>query len=142
MSLRGLQNDLLELNDRIFRETKFRTEQFAINFVDFLVDESPVDTSNLISNYQVSVGTPASDVVLPHVPGFAGSTRNASGTITRLEAQFELAGRRVGQTIFVTNNVDYLEALNSNTQRSDNGFLERSFEMAIVKTESMPFRLT
>lgn len=71
--------------------------------VETLVYITPVDTSEHLSNWQVNLGNPAADALPPYFVGDRGSTRGASAQEAIAEAAAELAFKKPGQPIFISN---------------------------------------
>ena len=93
---------------------------------------TPVDTGKARSNWQVGIGAPPSGVVSPYAPGRhlgLGETGNANGAI--YAGQSVLRVSDPDQTIYIGNNVHYLEKLNDGfSPQAGAGFVERAFERA------------
>lgn len=99
----------------------------AILIVSDLVFVTPVDTSQALSNWQVSLNTPVSSPIGPYSPGFFGSTQGASAHATIRAAKAVLARKRPGDVIYISNVLDYIVDLNNGTSRQrPAGFVERS----------------
>lgn len=75
----------------------------ALAAVETLVEITPVDTSEHLSNWQVFLNNPAPDALPPHVPGTRGSTRGASSRVAIAEARAELKFKKPGQPIWISN---------------------------------------
>lgn len=73
--------------------------------------ETPVDTSQALSNWQVGVGAAVRSFINPHSPGKAGSTRRSSASRAVDLARSALSGRKVGQVIYLSNNAPYIRKL-------------------------------
>lgn len=71
--------------------------------VETLVEITPVDTSEHLSNWQVSLGSPIISPVTPYFPGSLGSTRSASSRAAIAEARAVLAHKQPKEPIFVSN---------------------------------------
>lgn len=71
--------------------------------VETLVYVTPVDTSEHLSNWQVNLNNPAPDALPPYVPGSRGSTRGASAQQAIAEAERELAYKKPGQPLWISN---------------------------------------
>jgi|ERR1044072_121137 hypothetical protein len=99
----------------------------ALTIIYELAYRTPVDTSQAISNWQVTLGAPASNTILPHYPGKFGSTYSASAAETVSIARLVLKTKKPGQAIFISNNLPYIKKLNdgSSTQ-APAGFIERA----------------
>lgn len=128
MTLRSLQNDFDGLFDRIEQAVVLHSREVALTFVSRVTAHARVDTSQLISNFQVSVGSRELSVIEAFVPGGAGLTGPASRSIAIGEAEFELESKvRIGQDIYVVNNVEYL------LEDIDIG---RTFEFSAIEAEN------
>lgn len=105
--------------------------QFAKHVAETIVTElarvTPVDTSQAISNWTVTLDSPASEFVGPHYPGHHGSTYTASSEETILLGKIALLKKKPGQSIFITNNADYIRDLNDGSSpQQEAGFVERA----------------
>ena len=136
MSLRRLANDIRRLPERIELAVIEEVKDFALSVVDIGTINSPVDTSRLISNYHISVGSSSEQVFEAAVEGQLGSTSSASRSVTLLEAEADLAAKTaIGQDVYVVNNTEYLLERNQ-----ADGFLDRIFSEAVVRAQSRIFR--
>ena len=109
----------------------------VINFVEIVTARAPVDTSKLISNFQVSVGSAINTQIDAITEGRAGSTASSTRAAVISRSRTALRGKPVGQPIYVTNNVDYLE----DQDRDKGGFLQPSFQAAIARAEATGLKL-
>ena len=99
----------------------------ALTIVGDLAFKTPVDTSQALSNWIVTLETPSSDKIKPHFPGEGGSTQKASAAETTNQARKMLAGKKPGQRIFITNNLPYIRRLNDGySKQAPAGFVERA----------------
>lgn len=89
--------------------------QVAIAVVDHLAFNTPVDTSQALSNWIVTLGSGTNLVRPPFVPGLFGSTQYQSAQQTVLAARTILKNKKPGQTIYITNNQPYIRPLNEGT---------------------------
>ena len=136
MSLKRLARDIQKLPDRIEAAVVQEVKDFALSVVDIGTLNSPVDTSKLISNYQISVGSSTEAVLEAAIDGSRGSTSSASRSVTLLEAEADLASKTaVGQDVYVVNNTEYLLERNQG-----DGFLDNVFQEAVVRAQSRPFK--
>jgi len=79
----------------------------VINLIEEFGEASPADTSKLVSNWQASLNVPAG-VIDAHVPGKKGSTKGQSLGVAIRNARQILASADENDTIFVSNQVEYL----------------------------------
>ncbi len=116
---------------RIEKELPDRVSVLTINTTlelteDLAARETPVDTSQALSNWTVSLARPRS-FIPPHSPGKGGSTRGASASKVLTLARAALAGRKVGQLIYLSNNAPYIRRLNQGySKQAPAGFVEGS----------------
>ncbi len=99
-----------------------------------LTETTPVDTSKALSNWRVNVGNPVRAEIEAHFLGQRGSTREQSALETVAIGVRQLAARKYGEAIFISNNADYIEDLNRGTSRQQPkpGFVERAVERGIA----------
>lgn len=99
----------------------------AETIVKELAQNTPVDTSQAISNWTVTFDSPATEFVGPHYPGEMGSTFSISSAETVMLAKVVLLKKKPGQSIFITNNADYIRDLNDGSSPQEPaGFVERA----------------
>ena len=94
-------------------------KRLALAIDQAVVLETPVDIGRARSNWTVALGSPHTGQRAPYAPGDhlgKGEGSNAAGAIQ--QAQQEILGRKPQQTIFISNNVDYIGILNSSETRS------------------------
>lgn len=103
--------------DNVPREVSRVMKKTALAVDQTVVMATPVDTGRARSNWIVSLGEPAEATRDPYAPLPAGKdaskvseSGNAAGAIN--QAKETVAGHRGGQTIYVTNNLPYIERLN------------------------------
>ena len=83
-------------------------KQAASILVTRLVYNTPVDTSQALSNYLVGINSPVRYMVPARVPGTKGSTAAASSAQTIQDAESVIAMSLPGDEIYVTNSADYI----------------------------------
>lgn len=131
---------------------------YAIAVADaILVDlsyETPADTGLAISNWQVTLDAPALSLVPAFAPSPKGHTRKglwehkvpptltqlANAPLTLDAGRIVLRAKQPGHPIFITNNLEYIQELNSGTSlQSPAGFVERAEILAaqIVQQRSV-----
>lgn len=99
----------------------------AITIVTELATVTPVDTSQAISNWTVTLDDPSKAFVGPHYPGERGSTYQASSQETIMNAKIALLKKKPGQKIYITNNAPYIRKLNDGSSpQQAAGFVERA----------------
>jgi hypothetical protein len=104
-----------------------RAVAVALAMVGELAYHTPVDTSQALSNWDVTLDSPATGKHGPHFRGAGGSTLRQSAAETLAIAKRILAGKKPGQRIYITNNQPYIRKLNDGTHsKQPGGFLERA----------------
>lgn len=103
----------------------------ALAAVVYLTDQTPVDTTRALSNWQVGLGRPFMFDIGPFVPGFGGSTKAASRQQAISTARYLLSLRRPGTTIYISNNAPYIRRLNDGwSLQNAGGFVESAVLVA------------
>lgn len=105
--------------DRVVRSVALAADQ-AVVFA------TPVDKGVARSNWRVSVGTPSVGTIGAYSPGDGlgiGEAANAQAAIA--QALAAIAARRPGQSIFIVNNLPYIQRLNDGSSaQAPAGFVE------------------
>jgi len=129
-----MAKSLLDLADRLEKKAKAIDEAASQNAVDTalaivgdLAYKTPVDTSQALSNWIVTLESPSGQQIKPHFPGSQGSTQRASAAETLNLAKLVLRNKKPGQAIFITNNLPYIRRLNDgHSTQTPAGFVERA----------------
>lgn len=127
-----MANDLLSLAVSLEGKAKAIDEAASKTAVDTamaivgdLAYKTPVDTSQALSNWRVTLDSPATGTIAPHYPGIQGSSQRASAAETINAAKSVLANKKPGQAIFITNNLPYIKRLNDGySAQAPAGFVE------------------
>lgn len=120
-NLRGIEKLLRGAADRVETAHNERVKKAALAMVVYLVNQTPVDTSQALSNWIVSLGSVDRSFIGPWVPGIAGSTRAASAAEAIALARLILADKKAGQRVFIVNNAPYIRRLNEGSSRQHPG---------------------
>ena len=129
-----MAKSLLDLANSLERKAKAIDEaasktavDTALAIVGDLAYKTPVDTSQALSNWIVTLDAPATERIDPHYPGEGGSTQRSSAAETLNQAKAVLANKKPGQAIFITNNLPYIKRLNDGySAQAPAGFVERA----------------
>lgn len=105
-----------------------------------VVIATPVDTGRARSNWQAAIGGPVSGFMPEaYVPGKEGSTGAANVQAATDQARGVIAGYKAGQTIHITNNLDYIGALNRGTSaQAARGFVQTAILTGIAAVRAAP----
>lgn len=102
-----------------------------------LVSHTPVDVTTAMSNWQVQLHSPASGIIPAHNPGERGSTQGMSAETTLRLAASILSAKQPGESIWISNNVTYIEDLDRGTSKQEPaGFFERAALLGRKTVES------
>lgn len=102
----------------MLRTASQRVKRAAILIDQTLVAATPVDTGRARSNWIVTLGVPSAASRLPMSP-----------TEALREGESVINGWRPGQSIFITNNLNYISKLNAGSSaQAPAGFVERAVE--------------
>lgn len=129
---------LFDLADRMDKEAakiNKAASDAAIFMAETLVAElaytTPVDTSQALSSWIVTLEAPSKDRKFPHYYGEFGSSQAASAAETIRLAKEALKNKKPGQAIWITNNQPYIVRLNQGwSQQQPAGFIERAILIA------------
>ena len=107
-------SDLAKLMESLAEEAEEHASDVAVEvalaMVNQLAYSTPVDTSEALSNWQISFA-PITAAIPAHTEGEKGSTQRSSAQETVRRAQRMLANRAPGQTIYVGNAAPHIYAL-------------------------------
>jgi hypothetical protein len=115
-------------------------QHVAATAVRHLVNITPVDTSQALSNWQVGLGFPAVFPVSAYFEGKGGSTKRQSAGAAYDEALAVINLSKPGQPIYLSNVLPYIQALDggSSTQHPG-GFVRASTIVGIASLRSFKF---
>lgn len=126
-TLRGLADKLEKRAAKLDEQASRLAVKAAETIVGDLVNVTPVDTSQALSNWQVGTGSPVDSAIAPHFPGEAGSTQGASASTALAEARAMLKTKKPGQVIYISNVLRYIGRLNDgSSKQAPAGFVERA----------------
>ena len=112
MALKNLSNRLQKRIEKIADNSRV-VKKVATAVLESLVENTPVDTSKAISNYQVSIGVPKTNVREAFFPGKRGLTKSQSGAETIKRGKAVIETRKNGEDIYIVNNAPYVAELDS-----------------------------
>lgn len=126
-TLLDLANDVDKLGEKIAQSASDHAVKTALTIVGDLVYHTPVDTSQALSNWDVTIGAPVSDPHGPYFAGQHGSTQRQSAAQALNVAKETLKDKKPGQSIFIANTLPYIRRLNDgHSQQVPAGFIERA----------------
>ncbi len=124
-TLKGLAKRLNDRADGLEEEASKHAVKVAETIVASLAYDTPVDTSQALSNWQVGVGVPVAADRPPFYPGERGSTYKQSADATVEAARVRLAAKKPGETIYISNLLPYIRKLNGGSSKQHpGGFVE------------------
>lgn len=99
----------------------------ATAIVTDLISVTPVDSSQALSNWQLSLNVPVGSRIDAYFTGVHGSTQELSGASALAKARSILATKKPGQVIFISNVLPYIQRLNEGySGQAPAGYVERS----------------
>jgi len=141
--------DLLYLAKRC-RELPHEIEQAASDLASEvgrrihadLLSVTPVDTSEALSNWMLTIDEPWSVPLPPHVPGMFGSTQSESINAGLQQGEQQLALKKPGDAIFITNNAPHIRLLNDgSSKQAPAGFVQRAVLFGRKTAETIGLKL-
>lgn len=126
-TLLDLANDIDKLNGEVSKAASDHAVKVTLTILGDLVYKTPVDTSQALSNWDVTIGAPADDPHGAYFAGKHGSTYQQSAAQALAAAKDTLKHKKPGQTIYIANNLPYIRSLNSGSSAQvPAGFVERA----------------
>lgn len=99
----------------------------AEEIITDLIIKNPVDTSLALSNWQISFDNPAQNELQAYYLGKFGSTRALSSRAAINSALYDLATKKPGVKIYISNLTPYIVDLNNgSSMQQPAGFVERA----------------
>lgn len=111
--LRRLARQVQEINDGLEERANGLAVRAANTLVGYLAFNTPVDTSQALSNWQIGINGPVQTDIQPHFPGDLGSTQRPSANETIRLARARLRTKLPGQDIYVSNPLPYIGLLDA-----------------------------
>lgn len=105
---RALRATAATLKDDVNAITK-RVTTYA---VQRLIYETPVDTSQALSNWRVNVKFIITGTLPAYFVGSEGSTKAVSASIALSAAKQQIMRKKYGMSLTISNNLDYIVELN------------------------------
>ncbi len=140
-TLLDLADSMDKLADEIGKAASDHAVKTALTIVGDLVYHTPVDTSQALSNWDVTIGAPADDPHGPYVAGKHGSTQRQSAAQALAMAKRTLEDKKPGQSIFIANNLPYIVPLNQGSSAQvPAGFVERAVLLGRKMKAKFKFR--
>ncbi len=139
-TLTGLSKSLKLRLSTLDKKVSEVAKQVAFNVAVDLISVTPVDTSNALSNWQVSLNEPVSKEINPYFPGLFGSTESQSENAAFSAAKSILDQKKPGEVIFISNVVDYIVDLDRGSSRQEpSGFVYRA--VALGRSQAKRIRI-
>lgn len=114
----------------------------ALEIVNSLAHNTPVDTSQALSSWLVTLDQPSTIVGTAYYPGDHGSTQQISAAQTVNQALTVLGQKKPGQTIYITNNQPYIALLDAGTHSTQPGnFVARALLVARLAAAKITLNL-
>lgn len=116
-------NNLADNADQLADEAKARV---ALAILKQLVADTPVDTSQALSNWRVGTGSTPPPIPA-YYAGAQGSTRAASLAAAISAAEAAIAANKTADVLVIFNAVPYIRRLNEGSSRqAPAGFIEKA----------------
>lgn len=144
-SLGTLSSFFREVGDMVEKGAVAKVRAGSQTILRDLVDNTPVDTSQALSNWIVSTGVPSNVQRNAISPGKKGSTATGSRLATIAIGNADLARqlRRSTDVVFITNNEDYIVELDEGySPQQPPGFVDRAAALGAeaIRTERLLLR--
>jgi hypothetical protein len=138
MTLDEFSHRISQLGDNVVRNANDIKKEATRTLVRELTTHTPADVGTAISNWQVSKGGPAVGTIAAYAPGKYGSTATQNAVAAQNEADAIIEGTLPGQDLHTTNNLRYIDILNSGYSRqAPAGFVEAGINVAINEIQTI-----
>lgn len=125
--LADLQKRMYAKADKVASVGNEAKKHVANAIVKYLVNITPVDTSQALSNWQARDGSPVLSAIGAYSPGFMGSTQSASAQAAMEAAAQVIALAKPGETIYLSNVLPYIKPLDQgSSSQHPGGFVHAS----------------
>lgn len=142
VNLLDLANRMQKLKERIPQAASDLASSVARVVQKDLVTVTPVDESTALSNWVLTTEEPFALQLDAYVPGQQGSTREESGQLALAQGEQQLALKKPGDPIYITNNLPYIRRLNEGySDQEPAGFVERAALLGRKTVESVGLKL-
>lgn len=104
-----------------------------------IADNTPVDTTLAVSNWQVSTTSPLQSQIGPAVPNSKfGSGAAAARAVVKTRAAGKLTGARSLKNIYITNNVPYITVLEyGDSKHRPSGMVAKGLQAMALRASSI-----
>lgn len=142
-NLGGFSKKMRKASKVVFTNADKLVRDVAEAVLQAVVTDTPVDTGQAKSNWIVSIETPASGTRDAYVPGTKGSTAVENIIATVEIGREKLTAYTSGQEIHITNNLDYISALNdgSISKQAPPDFVQKAILEALLKVQVAGFTI-
>lgn len=128
-TLLKIAEDMQELTVVVKLRARELTKFVSLRMLQYLAEQTPVDTSKAISNWRVALGgnSYGAEPIPAHFIGSRGSTRQSSITETVNAAKEALRSAAPGKAIAIFNAAPHIKRLNEGwSSQHPGGFVEAS----------------
>ncbi len=126
-NLRDLARRLTAKSKVLPQEANALKIKVATAILKDLLYETPVDTSQALSNWQITLGAPDAHRITALSPGERGSTQAASASAALALGLKILESAKPGESIWIQNKLPYIRRLNDGySTQTPAGFVERA----------------
>lgn len=116
-----MANQIEELAGTLEDQANDIAVETARRMIRFLVNDTPVDTTEALSNWQVRLNAPVTNSIAAYFPGERGSTRARSARETIEQSERVLLTKMPGEDIYITNLAPHIEFLNEGSSPQSDG---------------------
>ena len=141
--LGSLSKKLRNASKAVMTNADILVKQVAEQILQNVVTDTPVDTGQAKSNWIVSIGRASTLIQGPYVPGRKGST-----ALDNIIASVEMGTQKLtayghGDTIHITNNLDYIQGLNdgSISRQAPPDYVQMAILEALLKVKASGFTI-
>lgn len=141
-TLKGMAGRLNRLADNLDKMVNERKQAVATAIVRQLVEATPVDTSQALSNWRVSTDGTIGAHIAAHFMGAKGSTQAASASAAIADAERAIKSSKPLDVLVIFNAVPYIRRLNEGSSaQAPAGFVEKAILIGRLTAKASKPRL-
>lgn len=134
--MKSLNRQLVKFNKDVKKRVTIYKRKFAQTIAWELIMATPVDTSKALSNWIASLGQPNGKAIDAYCVGFHGSSEAISSSMAYSRANAVIQRAKIGEIVYISNNVDYIELLNMGySPQAERNFIQHSVSRSVEQMQ-------
>lgn len=141
-TLGGFASKMRKASKAVLTNSDNLVKEIATAIVTIVVNDTPVDIGTAKSNWLVAIDSTPSGIQSAYVPGKKGSTELDNINLALAHAETVIASYSGSQEIHITNNLDYIDDLNSgSSSQAPPGYVQDAVLEALGTIQKAGFKI-